>query len=1143
MKKKKYLSHADREWEDHKYIDKEWKNGRWNYIYKTASSAVASSSKTVLKSAELDKAIATGDKEGLIKLAHELRNSGKIDKETGLTLKSEPMTLLQDAKLVNPEREGAKLDSFFFTNNCYRCSVAFQMRRMGYEVAAAGVVDGARTDFVKNIFNGEDVDKFTKHYMEKGVMLNDTTDISEKASRFEKGIKQMAKQWYNREGDNSGIVLCGWMPGGGHAFNYEIKDGKLTIIDSQIGFVGTAEEYTRLTGGQMEYCQMVPTDRAKLNTAGIKAADDGLASEWENKLTDRYYKVDKEKVKRDDNSAVSTTRGTHVPIRSNDEFNKKATSDLDNMITSERNAVNNLKTRSEWEAERADDHKDYWEEVHTEQKNALIKDYNIKKGLKATKTKNAAADSAKIKNEMLSNNPKAKTTYNNNKAAESAKKKEEMLNNNPIMKSTYTKNKAGGEARKEEEKKRNMRHSSLAYDLVDDDYLAHHGIKGQKWGVRRWQNQDGSLTPDGRIHYGRGQKKESEGMGVRAGLTAAKALTENAAINAIAPGPLGIGLSVANTARLATKFGKKEMSRVKAEEAAKKMKEAEYETRYQRELDAAERYRNSRNSSEQQVEGFGDSLRAISRGNMSNLAKRASDFTTSGAEFSKVYRYKTAADAAREAANSSKIAGLVDIKSGSATEAYLSNKAKRDAANATKAAAKAEASAAKASAKAAAKAAKSEAKAAKELARREADDIVNSRAEQIVKSGMSTGKKVAIGLGITAAAAGIGYGIYKHNQKKKAEAAAREYDAYERYAKQRDKERSAASSPEYVYKDNNGRYYYQDDIDAHQRAEKAEQYGYDYVYGGGRRRKGVKHDGLNGRYLAHHGVKGQKWGVRRWQNEDGSWTPEGNARRRKGSSEVEGLGISDEKAFKRVGKGKDTKMIEEGMKLADKFEETYKRAYKVSDDIGKEYWNDKDAVAKYQSLGATYEELFNPKATISDVINRAKDNINSKYDEEDVGITMYAIDKGKRDDIMDAELRLKEIGTAIDLTSDITARKYLGKYFDEKYKKNYRTAGDKAQFSMYYSAYSQLVNRYGGYNDHQSNMAGMIKVFESESGKKNYEKAKKLESRFPIKQTRSGWEAFNSAVKKLGYGDLPYAELTSSQVAEINKLAAQLKKD
>lgn len=31
--------------------------------------------------------------------------------------------------------------------------------------------------------------------------------------------------------------------------------------------------------------------------------------------------------------------------------------------------------------------------------------------------------------------------------------------------------------------------------------LSHHGIMGQKWGVRRYQNKDGTLTPEGRRHY------------------------------------------------------------------------------------------------------------------------------------------------------------------------------------------------------------------------------------------------------------------------------------------------------------------------------------------------------------------------------------------------------------------------------------------------------------------------------------------------------------------------------------------------------------------------------------------------------------------------------------------------------------------
>lgn len=37
--------------------------------------------------------------------------------------------------------------------------------------------------------------------------------------------------------------------------------------------------------------------------------------------------------------------------------------------------------------------------------------------------------------------------------------------------------------------------------------LYHHGIKGMKWGVRRYQNSDGSLTPAGKKRYDRDVKE------------------------------------------------------------------------------------------------------------------------------------------------------------------------------------------------------------------------------------------------------------------------------------------------------------------------------------------------------------------------------------------------------------------------------------------------------------------------------------------------------------------------------------------------------------------------------------------------------------------------------------------------------------
>lgn len=44
--------------------------------------------------------------------------------------------------------------------------------------------------------------------------------------------------------------------------------------------------------------------------------------------------------------------------------------------------------------------------------------------------------------------------------------------------------------------------SYYSYMISSSQDLEHHGILGMKWGVRRYQNPDGSLTEAGRRHYG-----------------------------------------------------------------------------------------------------------------------------------------------------------------------------------------------------------------------------------------------------------------------------------------------------------------------------------------------------------------------------------------------------------------------------------------------------------------------------------------------------------------------------------------------------------------------------------------------------------------------------------------------------------------
>lgn len=46
--------------------------------------------------------------------------------------------------------------------------------------------------------------------------------------------------------------------------------------------------------------------------------------------------------------------------------------------------------------------------------------------------------------------------------------------------------------------------------IIIDGQLYHHGVKGQKWGRRRYQNKDGSLTPEGKKRVSNKQVREEK---------------------------------------------------------------------------------------------------------------------------------------------------------------------------------------------------------------------------------------------------------------------------------------------------------------------------------------------------------------------------------------------------------------------------------------------------------------------------------------------------------------------------------------------------------------------------------------------------------------------------------------------------------
>lgn len=130
-------------------------------------------------------------------------------------------------------------------------------------------------------------------------------------------------------------------------------------------------------------------------------------------------------------------------------------------------------------------------------------------------------------------------------------------------------------------------------------------------------------------------------------------------------------------------------------------------------------------------------------------------------------------------------------------------------------------------------------------------------------------------------------------------------------------------------------------------------------------------------YIKHHGIKGQKWGVRRFQNKDGSLTDAGRKRYGDGTS------VNDyEKALNR------TKTISEGVDEVRKFKSSSDKLKdgKVEKEVRKKVseMSDKELQQAVQRLNM--EENYTRMMVNRDRINRGQDYINNVLDLSSVAL-------------------------------------------------------------------------------------------------------------------------------------------------------------
>lgn len=195
-------------------------------------------------------------------------------------------------------------------------------------------------------------------------------------------------------------------------------------------------------------------------------------------------------------------------------------------------------------------------------------------------------------------------------------------------------------------------------------------------------------------------------------------------------------------------------------------------------------------------------------------------------------------------------------------------------------------------------------------------------------------------------------------------------------------------------------------------------------------------------YLIHYGTPGQKWGVRKYQNEDGTWTEEGLRRRRKEQKDLyksvkndvkKGTFNPDDYKYNNlIRKEIDKKDLYNLTKDRNNFNKKYNKALenqKKRDSVYNEYYDrvDKEATEaiegkKFKTESEKYDAL---EAARFEAENRNRDKLFKELDKKGLNFdTKYPEDIGGYKEYSKKNF---EVASAIDDAADSIIGKYSNK--------------------------------------------------------------------------------------------------------------------